>query len=93
MSTGSLAKNYLMARLEIRDPDDRTTRTLRVSADGQIETEPVDTAWESELLGLSVVDPRDDPRVRLTPEDGDRWLYGLQVNYRGIYFRGVYIDE
>lgn len=82
-----------MARLEIRNWDDETTRTLRVGPDGALEIEPPDAKWEAELERLIVVDPRDDPLVPLGPEDGDKWLYGLQVNYRGIYFRGVYIPE
>jgi hypothetical protein len=82
-----------MARLEIRDPDDKTIATVRVSPDGLIEMEPANPAWEAELKSLNVVDPRGDEPVVVTPADGDDWLYGLQINYRGIYARGVYIDE
>jgi hypothetical protein len=105
-----------MARLEIRNSDDKTIATVRVSPGGLIEMDPPNAGWEAELKQLVVVDARidregppdpikerklrdaadgDDDRdvVRVTPEDGDVWLFGLQVNYRGIYARGVYIDE
>lgn len=80
-----------MARLEIRDGDDKTTRVLRVNEDGEIEAEPADESWLEELENMYVVDPRDGKQKE--PRDGDEWLYGLQVNYRGIYFRGVYVEE
>lgn len=87
-----------MARLEIHDSDDKTIRTLRVTPGGHLETEPHDLDWESELNQLYVVDirpGRDSDRMpsKVTSADGNAWLYSLQLNYRGIYFRGVYVDE
>lgn len=107
-----------MARLEIRDSDDKTIATVRVTPDGLIEMEPANADWENELKSMYVVDARIDregppdpgkeaklrenpgqeydyerPVIKVTPDDGDVWLFGLQINYRGIYARGVYIDE
>lgn len=81
-----------MSRLEIRDPNDKVVATIRVT-EGAIEMQPPDPAWERELSELHVVDPRSGEPVKVTPADGDSWLFGLQINYRGIYARGVYIDE
>jgi hypothetical protein len=80
-----------MARLEIRDADDNTVRTLRVAPGGLIDEDPVDPQWEHELRSMNVVNGETGALLR--PEDGDKWLYWLQVNYRSIYFRGVYIEE
>lgn len=77
-----------MARLEIRDPDDNTIRVLRL-IDGKPVSFPTNPEWEAELLSLRVEDP--ETGEVLTPAAGNRWLYALQLNYRSIYFRGVYV--
>lgn len=79
-----------MARLEIRDADDNVVRTVRVD-DDQIVVDPPDDDWIEELQNLRVVDRNDEP-VHYS-EEPDAWLQGLQLNYRGIYFRGVYVPE
>lgn len=79
-----------MGRLELHDADDRVTGVVRVMQ-GAVATFPFSPEWEIELRSMMVIDPRTGQQV--TPSDGDRWLFGLQRNYRGIYDRGVFVPE
>lgn len=56
--------------------------------DGRIVTDPDLPALRRTLAEMRVLDRRGK---RVTPEDGDRWLEGLQRNYNGAYCRGVFI--